>query len=332
MPAAEAVLVEQAEVEEPGDSRLAVREQDRVAQLRRLVDDVLVVARRQCRNRVQVVLAAVVVAQLVGRRNGLETVLDVPDRHAADARHGLGRVLEGCAQDVHQSLVVALRDQVRALVQDPGRLRGVRWVWVVAERVEELARPPARAIGVPQGEDEAPRIVAGSRRADDVDRPRAVVQDVVAARKQRGVPRRAVRFGPVGGRVGLVPDLDVVDERNAPNDAAEERAVLLPEASGRRCVAGGVVHREHDAVVQLHHPCDPVQVDLLEPRRPHLSGLPGNRHPDRHEAEVAMDADDPVLPVHPLGGVVGDADDDLQMSRLGRLRRPGGDGEREQSE
>jgi hypothetical protein len=34
-----------------------------------------------------------------------------------------------------------------------------------------------------------------------------------------------------------------------------------------------------------------------------------------------VDADDPVLPVHPLGGVVSDADDDLQVRRLDGLRR-----------
>src|SRR5204863_8646917 len=91
LPAAEAVLVDQAEVEEAGDGRLAIREQDRVLELSRLVD-----ARgRDGWQRVVVVLTAVVIAHLVARRNGLEAVLDVPDRHAAVAGEGLSRLAEG---------------------------------------------------------------------------------------------------------------------------------------------------------------------------------------------------------------------------------------------
>ena len=41
----------------------------------------------------------------------------------------------------------------------------------------------------------------------------------------------------------------------------------------------------------------------------------------RHQAQIAMDADDAVLPDHPLGRVVGDADDDLQVGRLDRPSR-----------
>jgi hypothetical protein len=50
--------------------------------------------------------------------------------------------------------------------------------------------------------------------------------------------------------------------------------------------------------------------------------LPGRRgHADRHQPKVAVDADDPFLPRHPFGGVVGDADDHLQVRRFtGRWR------------
>jgi hypothetical protein len=46
-----------------------------------------------------------------------------------------------------------------------------------------------------------------------------------------------------------------------------------------------------------------------------LPGLPRHGHAHRHQAQVAVDADDPVLPAHPFGGVVGDAHDDLQVRR-----------------
>src|SRR5206468_427928 len=94
LPAAEPVLVEQDEVEEARDGRLAIGEQDRVVQLARLVDNTRLVLRRYRGQRTAIVLAAVVITTLVGRRDGLKTVLDVPDRHAAFTRHRLRRRLE----------------------------------------------------------------------------------------------------------------------------------------------------------------------------------------------------------------------------------------------
>src|SRR6266576_3106709 len=124
LPATELVLVEQAEVEEAGDGGLAVREQDRVPKLRGLVDDAGFAVPIECRHGMHVVLAAVVVTPLVGRRNRLEAVLHVPDAHAAGPGHGLRRSLERGLKDVHQRFVVALSNEIGVLVQDPGRLGG----------------------------------------------------------------------------------------------------------------------------------------------------------------------------------------------------------------
>jgi hypothetical protein len=111
-----------------------------------------------------------------------------------------------------------------------------------------------------------------------------------------------------------------VDEGEVTHDSPQKRAVLgaLPSGGGR--VARDVVDGEDDAVVELEHPRDAVEIDLLQLGGPHLTRLPWHRHANSHQAEVAVNADDPVLPVHPLGGVVGDADDDLQVSRLDRPR------------
>src|SRR5437899_11902936 len=93
LPAAELVLVEEPEVEEAGDRGLAVREQDRVAKLGRLIDDAVSLSQRRGERRdcVRVVLASPVEAPLVGRRHGLETVLHVPDRYAFRTGQGLSR-------------------------------------------------------------------------------------------------------------------------------------------------------------------------------------------------------------------------------------------------
>lgn len=136
-------------------------------------------------------------------------------------------------------------------MQDPGRLRGVLRVRVVPERVEERAEPRARAIRSAELEDEPGGIVPRGGRADDVGRAWVIVQRVVATREQQAVRSCAIVLRPVGGRVGFIPDLDVVDEGNVSHDAAQERAVLV--ASGR-CGGGvsrDVVDREDDAVVQL---------------------------------------------------------------------------------
>jgi hypothetical protein len=71
-----------------------------------------------------------------------------------------------------------------------------------------------------------------------------------------------------------------------------------------------------------------MEIDLLQLRRPHLTGFPWHGHAYRHQAQVAVDADDPVLPVHPLGGVVGNADDHLQV----RYDREGEHDEQQESE
>src|SRR5439155_4829736 len=91
LPASELVLVEELEVEEPRDGRLAVRKQDRVAELTRLIG-AAVSPRCHRRKRMAVVLPAAVEPSLVARREGLIAVLDVPDRHAAVSRQRLARV------------------------------------------------------------------------------------------------------------------------------------------------------------------------------------------------------------------------------------------------
>src|SRR5204862_2048794 len=87
LPAAELVLVQQLEVEEPRHGRLAVREEDRIPELRRLVDRGLPVLLlwRDCREDSRVVLPAAVEASLVGRRCGVVPGLEVPDRDDLDA-------------------------------------------------------------------------------------------------------------------------------------------------------------------------------------------------------------------------------------------------------
>ena len=112
-----------------------------------------------------------------------------------------------------------------------------------------------------------------------------------------------------------------MNQRDPPHCTLQEGAVPLARLAGRGRVLGRVVDREDDAVVELRHPRDAVQVDTLQLRRPDLAGPPPERYAHGHEPQVAVDADDPVLPPHPLRGVVGDADDDLQMRRLGGARR-----------
>jgi hypothetical protein len=123
-----------------------------------------------------------------------------------------------------------------------------------------------------------------------------------------------------------------VDERKAPHHSVQERAVLVAFTGVGWCITRDVVDREDDAVVELDHPRDAVEVDLLQLCGPHLTRLPWHCDANRHQAQVAMDADDPVLPAHPLSGVVGDANDDLQVRRLNGFRRSRRDGEGEQCE
>src|SRR6266571_2059955 len=71
LPATELVLVEQLEVQEAGDRRLAVREQDRVPKLGRLIDHADSSSKLRCArgDRVGIVLASPVEAPLVRRWN-----------------------------------------------------------------------------------------------------------------------------------------------------------------------------------------------------------------------------------------------------------------------
>jgi hypothetical protein len=89
---------------------------------------------------------------------------------------------------------------------------------------------------------------------------------------------------------------------------------------GRRRIAPRR-NEQNDALVELSHPRDPVQVDLLEPRGADLARPPRHRDAHRHQPQVPVHADDAVLARHPFRGVVGDADDEFQVRRFAR-RRP----------
>ena len=120
-----------------------------------------------------------------------------------------------------------------------------------------------------------------------------------------------------------------MDQRHVLDRALHEAAVAVALRAGRRRVLRGVVDGKDDAVVQLRQPPDALEVDLLQLRRLRLVRLPRDRDADRHQPEVAVHADDPVLPHHPLRRVVGDADDDLQVRRLHRAWRDRRDHERD---
>src|SRR5438093_2427985 len=141
-------------------------------------------------------------------------------------------------------------------MERPGWLgRGLR-IRVVAERVEEATLPPAQAVAHPETEDESDGVMSRRGRADDVRRPWPPVEDVVATCEQRGVRVGAVLLRPIGGRVRLVPDLDVVDQRQPSDSTPKERAVLVAAQARRRCGPGDVVDAQDDAVVELEHPRD----------------------------------------------------------------------------
>src|SRR5437870_13243407 len=102
-------------------------------------------------------------------------------------------------------------------MEHPGRLGGVLRIGVVTKRVEEWTASPAEPIAHRQGEDESRRVVPRGCGADDVDRSGPSVQDVVATREKSGIRAGTVVLRPIGRRVRLVPDLDVVEERKPPD-------------------------------------------------------------------------------------------------------------------
>src|SRR5712692_6287601 len=100
----EVALVDELEVEERGDVRLAVREPDGRAELLRL---------RRGIHGAPVVLDATVGTRFPTRAAALEAVLEVPDRDAAGAGERLRRALERVAQRRRELPKIALADRAR---------------------------------------------------------------------------------------------------------------------------------------------------------------------------------------------------------------------------
>src|SRR5207244_7812819 len=101
-------------VEERGDVRLAVREPDSRAELRRL---------RLRIDGAPVVLDAAVRTAFAARDAALEAVLEVPDRDPARARERLRRALERVAQRCGELPEIALADRARLRMLPSRRLR-----------------------------------------------------------------------------------------------------------------------------------------------------------------------------------------------------------------
>ena len=145
----------------------------------------------------------------------------------AAAGNGLRGAAERGRQHSHQAHVVALVERRR-------RVRGVRrlarrlGIGVVAERVEDRRRPPARAVGVADSAQEPARILVRRGRGDHVDRAPVLVQRVVALGQQlpRSTAAASLLRPPEERRVGLVPDHDVGDVLRARERVHDVRAVL----------------------------------------------------------------------------------------------------------
>lgn len=153
-------------------------------------------------------------------------------RYQTEVRPCPGRgyaVLETGPDRAEEPLEIALADRSRVVVPNPGRLRGVVRVRVVAEGVPDRAYPPALTIGVAHGTDEAGRVVVGGGRADHVDVSAERVQAAPARREEGFVGGCAGRGRPEVGRVGLVPDGHVA-ERDADRNVVHEIAELSPRS------------------------------------------------------------------------------------------------------
>jgi hypothetical protein len=166
LPAGEARLVEEQEVEIRPDVRLAGRQSDAVAHLRVLIGGSARLGRRR-----RVGLAAGVVGddgdvfrarvrrRLPGVDRRLRATLHVPDANTGGTRNRLSGAVEGEPEVVHELVPVALREDLRADVLSPGSFGGREAVGVVTDGVEERPGSSARAIGLSHGADERARRV-----------------------------------------------------------------------------------------------------------------------------------------------------------------------------
>ena len=170
LPAAQADLVHELEVEERADRGLAVGELHRVLQLARLIghDARRARLRRDRLDELPVRLPARVAGALVVRHDRLEAVLEVPDRDrplergqrvlagaaagrrdAAAARNRLRGAAERGRQHLHQPRRSRPgRARAASGCERERRLARVLGIDVVAERVEDRQRPAARAVGL----------------------------------------------------------------------------------------------------------------------------------------------------------------------------------------
>ena len=209
LPAGEARLVDELEVEERTHVRLAGGERDRLAEPLRLE------LRRERRD----VLAAVVAVREARRHVRLETVLEIPD---------VERVAEPPAQDRGEPRVVALAEEAAVVHRVRGLGSGAR-VRVVPERVDERTRPPAL-----RDTRRRPRSRNASGAWPEAVESRTVtplaMEPVVAACEKRRVFLR--RPAPVRRRVRLVPDDDRRSVRNTvrARGAHTRRTAAAPSA------------------------------------------------------------------------------------------------------
>src|SRR5215211_115867 len=320
LPPAEVRLVEQLEVEERADVRLAVREPDRRAEAHALLQRVDGAD----------VLAPAVERPLRLRRSRLVPRLEPPDRDAAGARKRLRGPAEGCCVRRLELAEIALADRSAAGMRLP-RWFGVRVrIGMVPDRVEDSLSPAARAERRAQAANEVGRrhrraaaAARGRGRADHVHPRLERVQDVPAAREQRLVPGR--RDGPPEERtVGLVPHDDVVDGRELAQDVAGEAAELVAAGGGLRRVGRPAADREHDAEPPGRRDRARQRKSLLTTER-RLAALPPHADSDRAEPESLRDRERRSRPRRPRRGVVGDADQQAAIRGSGRR-----DDEREQ--
>ena len=324
LPAGEAILVQQLEVEERADRRLAACEEQCVPQLACLVANPrLGTLGRDRRDDVPVRLRSAVQVPLRAWNGGLEARLEVPHAGRAFERDRLGRPVEPVADRDEQPVEVALPHCPRVRVHDPRRLGCVVGVRVVPERVDERVSPPLLPIRLTDLAHEAGRVVVRGGRADHVDRTAQRVEPPPARGEERFVRTCTSVLRPELRRVRLVPDDDVA-ERDAHEDVVEEVAVLLPARGVERSIGGPPEDADDDPLTSLDQHRRPVEVDA------HAGGLRlaasiRDRQANSAEPEIPVLRDEAVRSREPLRVVVVDTDHeraelrrDLGCARIGR--------------
>src|SRR5262245_1898736 len=154
LPSRKPVLIEELEVEERGDERLAVREQEGVPELARLVADPWLRRRgRERRNDERVGLLTRVETSLGLRHRRLEPGLEVPDRRPTSTRDRLRCSLERECERAQESRQITLAHGLRIAVRHPWWLGRVVRIRVVPERVDDRMSSLRSPVRVPDPAD-----------------------------------------------------------------------------------------------------------------------------------------------------------------------------------